>query len=31
MLELESYRKTMLDGTEDWCKICKKSDLYFQK
>ena len=31
MSELEKCREVMLDGTEDWCKICKKTGLYFQK
>ena len=31
MLELKKYRGVMFDNTEDWRKIWKKTDLYFQK
>ena len=31
MFELKKYRGVMFDGTEDWCKIWRKTDLYFLK
>ena len=31
MHELKKYRGAMLDGTEDWCKIWRRTDLWFQK
>ena len=31
MFELNMYRRVMFDGTEDWCKIWKKTDLCFPK
>ena len=31
MSELKKYRGVMSDGTEDWCKILRKTDMYFQK
>ena len=31
MFELKKYRGVMFDGTEDWCKIWRKTDLCFQK
>ena len=31
IFELKTYRGVMFDGTEDWYKIWKKTDLYFQK
>ena len=31
MVKLKKYRGVMFDGTEDWCKIWMKSELYFQK
>ena len=31
MFELKKYRRVMFDGTEDWCKIWRKTDLYFLK
>ena len=31
MFELKKYRKIMFDGTEDWCKIWRKTDLCFSK
>ena len=31
MVELKKYRGVMFDGTEDWCKIWMKSELFFQK
>ena len=31
MLELKKYRGVMFDSTENWCKIWRKTDLYFQK
>ena len=30
MFELKKYRGDMFDGTEYWCKIWRKTDLYFQ-
>ena len=30
MLELKKYRRVMFDGTEYWCNIWRKTDLYFQ-
>ena len=30
MFELKKYREVMFDGTEDWSKIWKKTDLCFQ-
>ena len=31
MFELKKYRGVIFDGTEDWCKIWRKTDLCFQK
>ena len=31
MFELKTYREVTFDGTEYWCKIWRKTDLYFQK
>ena len=31
MLELKNYGGVIFDGTEDWCKILKKTDLSFLK
>ena len=31
IFELKKYRGDMFDGTEYWCKIWRKTDLYFQK
>ena len=31
MLELNKYRGVMFDGTEYWCKIWRKIDLWFEK
>ena len=31
MLELKEYRGLMFNGTEDWCKIWRKTDLHFLK
>ena len=31
MFELKKYRAVMFDGTEDWSKIWRKTDLCFQK
>ena len=31
MFEVKNYRGVMFDGTEDWCKIWRKTDLCFQK
>ena len=31
MFNLKMYREFMLDGTEDLCKIWRKTDLCFQK
>ena len=31
MFELKKYRGVMFDGTEDWCKIWRKTDLCFLK
>ena len=31
MFELNKYKKAMFDGTEDWCKIWRNTDLSFQK
>ena len=31
MFELKKYRRVMFDGTEDWYKLYKKTDLCFQK
>ena len=31
MPELKKYRGVMFDSTEDWCKIWRKTDLWFQK
>ena len=31
MFQLEKYRGVMIDGTEDWCQIWRKTDLRFQK
>ena len=31
MFELKKYRGVTFDGTEDWCKIWRKTDLCFQK
>ena len=31
MFELKKYRGVMFDCTEDWCKIWRKTDLYFLK
>ena len=31
MLELKKYRAVMFDGTEDWCKTWRKTDLRFSK
>ena len=29
MFELKKYRRVMFEGTEDWCKIWRKTDLCF--
>ena len=31
IFELKEYRGVMFDGTEDWYKIWRKTDLCFQK
>ena len=31
MFELKNYRGVMFDGTKDWCKIWRKTDLWFLK
>ena len=31
MFVLKEYKGVMFDGTKDWCKILRKTDLYFQK
>ena len=31
MFELNKYRVVMFDDTKDWCKIWRKTDLYFLK
>ena len=31
MFELKKYSGVMFNGTEYWCKIWRKTDLYFQK
>ena len=31
MLELKKYRGVIFDGTEDWCKIWRRTDLCFLK
>ena len=31
MFELKKYRGVMFDGTEDWCKIWRKTDLHLLK
>ena len=31
MLELKKCGGVMIDSTEDWCKIWRKTDLSFQK
>ena len=31
IFELKKYRGVIFDSTEDWCKMWKKADLYFQK
>ena len=31
MFELKNYRGVMFDGTEYWCKIWMKTNMYFQK
>ena len=31
MFELRKYRKVMLDGTQDWYKVWRKTDLCFRK
>ena len=31
MFELTKYRGVLFDGTEDWCKIWRQTDYYFQK
>ena len=31
MFELKKYRGAMFNGTEDWCKIWRKTDLRFLK
>ena len=31
MFELRKYREVMFDGTQDWYKVWKKTNLYFQK
>ena len=31
MFELKKYREVMFDSTEDWCKMWRKTDFYFQK
>ena len=31
MFEVTKYKGVMFDGTEDWCKIWRKTDLCFQK
>ena len=31
MFELKKYREVLFDGTEDWCKIWRKTDLCFLK
>ena len=30
ILELKEYRGVMFDGTEDWCKVWRKTDLHVQ-
>ena len=30
MFELRNYRRVMFDGTQDWCDVWRKTDLYFQ-
>ena len=29
--ELKKYRGVLFDGTEDWCKVWRKTDLCFPK
>ena len=31
MFKLKKYRGVIFDGTEDWCKIWRKTDLCFQR
>ena len=31
MFELTKYRGVLFDGTEDWCKMWRQTDYYFQK
>ena len=31
MFELRKYRRVMLDGIQDWYKVWRKTDLWFQK
>ena len=31
MFELRKYSGFMFDGTQDWCKVWRKSDVFFQK
>ena len=31
MFELKKYRRVIFDGTDDWCKIWRKTDLYLSK
>ena len=31
IFKLKKYRGVMFDGTEYWCKIWRKTDLYFLK
>ena len=29
VFELKKYRRAVFDSTKDWCKIWRKTDLYF--
>ena len=31
MFQIKKYRGVMFDGTQDWYKVWRKTDLYFQK
>ena len=31
MYEFSKYRRVMFDDTQDWCKVWRKTDLYFLK
>ena len=31
LLELKKYRRFIYHGTEEWCKICRKTNLWFGK